>query len=292
MTMGWRGSLWLGALAPFAAQAQDANADPAPSAARADAVLVAGVSGGLVSRTPGDDSPFATASLTRYKGKAYLRLAATAYRGTLRQIDAALPSTYYVASLGAGGNWDGWTLDGYVSYGRQRFGQVETALGKRDSGAGTGSAYFAAGLRGGHVFRAGSRWYISPTAALQALRTRSLRHRIDAAGPVDFQLPESAVTASAALRVDYAFGKTAQHTIGVSAERFVSSNGLTAWRLASNGSSSGVVPLRTPDGWTELGASASFQMRPGLWFDGELRRSFGAIAGDSTTAMIGIRVRI
>lgn len=133
-------------------EARNASILTAGPISSTNAIWVAGASGGLLACDSGPDSPCGTLPLTRYRGGSYLRGDLTAYRGTVRQIDAALPSIYYVGSIGAGGNWNDWIFDGYVSYGHQNYGQVETMAGKRDSQAGLGSPYVAAGLRAGRVF--------------------------------------------------------------------------------------------------------------------------------------------
>ena len=263
--------------------------EPPPSS---PTVLVGGVSSGLIARDGGPDSPYATLSLTAYRDRHYVRGAVTWYRSTLRQVDAALPSTFVVGSLGAGGNWQGWVLDAYVSYGRQSYGQVVTALGARDSMAGRGAPFAAGGVRAGHSFALGARTWLTATGSISAVASRSLRHAVDQAGPADIQIADRAVTGSAALRIDRSVGRL---WIGLSEEHFISTNGSTVLARTADAVPGAPVADRfaasaTPDRWSELGASATARLGKGIWLDLEARRSFGAVAGNTSTATLGLRV--
>jgi outer membrane autotransporter protein len=288
--------------AAHAQQADDRSASTvtpavveAPATAPVEsAIWVAGVAGGLVDRDDGPDSPYAALSLTRYKGKTYVRGAFTVYRSTVQQIDAALPSTYYVGSVGAGGNWDDWVLDIFASYGRQDYGLVETATGRHQAEIGSGSGYFSAGFRAGRILRPAPHWYVTPTLGAQYAETKSLRHRFNFQAGVaeDFELPEHALTFNAGIRVDRAIGSGEKHFIGLSAAHYESDNGLTSWRLeGSFPNLSPPVAVQTPDGWQELGVSGTWRLGSKLWLDTQVQRTFGAIAGDSTTVSLGLRLR-
>lgn len=270
------------------------EADPPSRAKETSPVRIAGVSGGMLDRDGGPGSPYGTFSLTRYSGHGYLRGALTVYRGTVQQIDAALPSTFYIGSIGAGGNWNDWVVDAFASYGRQDYGQVETLVGKRASEAGSGSPYYAAGLRVGRVFRPASRWYLTPTVGIQYTDTKSLRHRIDFATsqPEDFKLRETAVTGNAALRIDRALGAQGQHYVGLSLAHYETDNGLTSWYLEGPPGSENISPDPMADSWEEIGLSGTWQISRRLWLDSQAQRTFGAIAGDSTTFSFGIRLRM
>lgn len=305
MSLRARFAWTLAALTPLAAHAQSAGTqateDGQANTAQTDiaqeipaaspAILVAGISGGAVQRGATQTSPFATLSLARYKGDTYTRVDLTGYRSVLRQFDTALPSRYYIASIGAGGSWHDWTLDGYASIGTQQFGSIETALGERGSTAGDSSGYFGAGLRAGRIFRRGTHWYAIPTLAVQYVSTRSLRHRIDWTGEVDFQLPERSFTLSAAARAGYLFGHDRSGYVGVGVEHFVSDNGLTTWRYERLLTRS-VVAIKQADGWTQVSASGTVRVGKALWLDGEVRQGLGMLSGDTTTAMIGVRWRL
>lgn len=276
-----------------AASTTEVASQPVAAAPPTETIWVAGASGGLLARDGGPDSPYGTLSLTRYRGGSYIRGALTAYRGTVRQIDAALPATYVVGSVGAGGNWKDWVVDGFASYGRQYYGQVETFAGKRDSQAGSGAPYLAVGVRAGRVFRPAPHWYVTPTIGVQYSDTKSLRHRVDfmSGRAEDFQLRERAWTGNATLRVDRAIGKQQQHFVGLSLAHYESSNGLTSWGIAGTPPQNQVRADPTPDSWQEVGMSATWQLSKRLWLDNQVQRTFGAVAGDSTTVTLGLRVR-
>jgi len=261
----------------------------APASDTPHAVWIAGISAGLVERDGGSDNPYASLSMTRHGRTNYLRGAFTAYRGTLQQLDAALPSTYYIGSLGAGGNWNDWIVDAYLSYGRQRFGKVETPAGKRRSEAGSGTPYYAAGLRAGHIFRPAPRWYATPALGIQFSDTRSLRHRIDAGRAQDFTLHEQSITGLASFRVDHTMGSEEQHFVGVAFARYESNNGLTSWN-ASGPTGSSIDLDAMADGWQEIGLSATWRLSRKLWIDNQIQRTFNTEAGDSTMFSIGLRL--
>lgn len=245
------------------------------------AVWIAGLQGGVVDRQGGPDSPYGTLSLTRYSGDAYVRGAFTVYRSTLQLPFAALPSTYYVGSLGAGGNFDDWVVDASVSFGRQDYGLVETDFGKQRSTF-SGTGYFAAGLRSGRVFRPAPQWYVTPTLSAQYVDTQSLRHGFGG----DFELPERAWTGSGAVRLDRTFGASEQNFVGVSLAHSISDNGLTQLSFT--------LPRaqKTPDSWQEAALNGTVQINQRLWLDGQVQRSFGAVAGDSTTVSLTVRLRL
>jgi hypothetical protein len=287
-------------LAASPALAQQAAAVPEPvetvappadtrAASDTEPVWIAGLSGGVLDRSSGKDSPYSTVSLTRYQGSTYLRGAFTAYRGTLQQLDAALPSAYYIGSIGAGGNFGGWVADAYASYGWQDYGAVETDLGKRASLAGSGSSYFAAGLRGGRIFTLAPRLYATPTIGVQYVATRSLRTGFTEGEPADFETRERAWTGLANFRLDRAFGRDQQHFAGLSYTHYESDNGLTALRFSPG--SAAPVGDPTPDGWDEFGASATIGLSRRLWLDGQVSRTAGTVSGDSTTWTLGLRWR-
>ncbi|MFT4025550.1 MAG: autotransporter outer membrane beta-barrel domain-containing protein [Novosphingobium sp.] len=271
----------------------DAPEVEATPIAEQKAIWVAGASGGYLERDDGPDSPYAVLSLTRYKGRTYLRGALTAYRSTIRQIDAALPSTYIVGSIGAGGNWNGWVIDGFASYGRQNYGDVETSAGHRASQVGGGSDYWALGLRAGRIFRPAPRLYVTPTLGLQYAETRSLHHRIDFGNgqAMDFELPERSLTANAAARLDYTLGKEQQHFVGLSLAHYESTNGSTSWHLDGIPPNQNAVADPTPDSWQELGVSGTFRLNRKLWLDTQAQRTFGAVTGDGTTVSVGLRLQ-
>lgn len=253
-------------------------------------IVVAGVSGGVVARDGAQDSPFGSLAITRYQGGSYLRASYTGFRGSLQQTDGSVRSTYQIGSVGAGGTWRGWVADAYVSAGWQDYGTVDAAP-RTDSG----SFYGAAGLRAGRALRPGTHWYVTPTLGIQYVASHSLRSRFDPVlgGIAGFELPERALTGTAALRVDRTFGANQEHYVGVSLTHSESDNGLTSWVLAPGGN--GLLQPRaekTPDSWDEVAVAGTWQMKQGLWLDGQVQRTNGAVAGDSTTVMLGVRVKM
>lgn len=319
-------SVWL--LAPGIAHAQLVSIEPIapaeetdrieiePVPLAVDAIWMAGLQGGLIDRDGGANSPYATASITRYSQQTYLRAAFTVYRSTLRQVDTPLPSSYYIGSLGAGGNFDDWVLDAHVSYGQQRYGLIRTAMTTvRSDNASTN--YAAAGVSLGRVIRPAARLYLTPTVEIEYIDTKSLHHGFELGQPVDIEVNEHIWSGAATLRLDRTFGAYEQNYFGIAASHHRTNTGLTQLYPASSsgiavggvtgggiavppppeageiigGAPSGLVLVRTPDNWQELEVSGTIQLSRQLWIDGQLQRSFGAIAGDSTRATLGFRLR-
>ena len=318
---------WL--LVPVAAHAQLISIEPVqqdeavdriaiePVSSAPGATWIAGFQGGIIDRDGGAESPYVTALVTRYSQQSYIRAAFTAYRSTLRQVDTPLPSQYYIGTIGAGGNVDGWVLDAQVSYGRQRYGLIRTAMTMvRSDYAAT--SYAAAGASLGRVIRPAARVYLTPTVQIEYVDTRSLHHGFDLGSPADIEVNEHIWTGAATLRLDRTFGAYEQNYLGLGVSHRRTNTGLTQLYLSSpagiavggvtgsgiavppppptgeiiGGAPPGLVLVRTPDSWQELEASGTIQLTRRLWLDGQVQRSFGAIAGDSTRATLGFRLRL
>lgn len=286
-----RVSLALLAALPAPALAQeiaDPQSPPAP-------VWVANVTGGVIDRADVSASPYATAAITRYKGPSYLRAALTAYRGARERSGGPAASRYYIGSLGAGGNFRNWVVDGYASFGWQRYGTIEalpelpapTAIPK-------GTPYAAAGVRAGRIFALTPRLYATPMLGAQFITTRSLRQSFTydpSAGvlPSVVEAREKAWTGIASLRLDRSFGPGGRNFAGLSYTRYESDNGLTALAFAPG--SSALVADATPDGWDEIGGSATIGLTSRLSLEGQALRTFGAVSGDATTLSLGLNIR-
>lgn len=249
--------------------------------------------GGVLVRDGGPTSPYAVASLTRQLGRIYLRGAVTGYKSTLVQPDVALPSTYVIGSLGAGGRFGNWLVDSYVSLGHQKYGQIETPLGSRDSQIGSGSSYFASGISAGRVFQPAQRWFVTPSLSAQYSHGKLLRHRIDAGQAIDFETDEPAWTGIAGLRVDHTLGREGRSNIGLWLSHHETGNGLSELVLsAAPGSGPGPVTVTAShraDSWEEAGGSVTIALTRRLSLDLVANRSFGALAGDSWTGSAGLK---
>lgn len=271
--------------------AQDA-ADAAPSWAIA-------VSGGISARDDGPDGSWQTLSLTRRVGRGYVRGTVMRYHGTLLQADIALPSDYYVATIGAGGNFGNWVVDGWASYGRQDYGRISTtsadgvATSRATTGA-KGSDYYAVGGDFGRVVPLGGNFYLTPTVAGSFANGRLLRPAPTGTDFTDIETREPTFSANATMRLDYAFGASRSHYVGLSVSRNWTSNGVSALRLHPSEQDDGSYRFdldskHYADGWFEAGASASMRLGDTLYLDVFGSRSFGVLAGNVTTAGATLR---
>ncbi|WP_160146766.1 hypothetical protein [Sphingomonas carotinifaciens] len=259
----------------------------APSAQQVPSDWIATLTSGVITRDGDTAQPYVVAGLSRKIGRGYLRAAVTGFRSVVRQVDAVLPSTYAIASLGAGGTFGSWFVDGYVSGGRQRYGGVTTPLGTRASQIGQGSGVYGAALNGGRFVALSPRLYLTPSASLQFSTNRALRSSLTSLGPVDYETSERAWTGSATVRVDRYFGGANQHLAGLSVSRVQTTNGAT---LLAAGAMGGTTTTSVADGWFVLGSSASVRVAPRLWIDGSATRTITTRSGNFAVLSLGVRL--
>jgi len=268
--------------------------EPSTTTPPAEPLWTLAASAGVSSRDDGPDGSWQTLALTRRLGRGYVRGSMMRYNGTLQQSDAALPSDYYVGTLGAGGNFDNWVVDGWMSYGRQRYGKISTASGSRSSTGAKGSDYYAVGGDFGRVVPLGSRFYLTPTVAASFASGKLLRPAPTGSDQIDLETDEPTWSGNATMRMDYAFGAARSHYIGLSISRNWSSNGVSALRVRPSGDGDGTPAFALDskhyaDGWSEIGTSANMKLGRNLYLDLFATRSFGALAGNVTAAGVGLR---
>lgn len=297
------------ATTPIAAWAQDSDAaadritvatgDPMP-APEPDPLWTLAASGGISARDDGPDGSWQSLSLTRRIGRGYVRGTAMRYHGTLLQADVALPSDYYVGTIGAGGNFNNWVVDGWASYGRQQYGRISTTstsgttsgTGSRSSTGGKSSDYYAIGGDFGRVMPLGGQFYMTPTIAASFANGRLLRPAPTGSGLTDLETGEPTWSANATMRIDHAFGPAGVHYAGLSFSRNWTSNGISAlaFRPAKDGSERFVLDSKHyADGWFEAGAAASMKLGRGTYMDLFATRSFGVQAGNITSVGATLR---
>ncbi len=295
------------AMAPSPAAAQDAgtqaNADASADPTSASGAYLSAAalqwdlsaSAGISVRDDGPDGSWQSLSLSRRIGRGYARATLMRYHGTLLQADVALPSDYVVGTLGAGGNFDNWVVDGWVSYGRQHYGRISTATtggsggGSRSSTGAKGSDYYAIGGDFGRVLPLGDAFYLTPTIAGSFAKGRLLRPAPTGSGLIDLETDEPTWTASAAVRIDRAFGPAGTHYAGLSLSRNWTSNGVSALRLRPGVGGPSLDSRHYADGWSELGANASMALGARLHLDLFATRSIGMEAGNVSAAGAALR---
>ncbi len=253
-----------------------------------------GVSGGLSVRDDGPDGSWQSLALSRRIGRGYVRASAMRYHGTLVQSDTALPSDYYIGTLAAGGNFDNWVADGWISLGVQDYGRISTSEGSRESTGAHSSTYYAIGGDFGRVFVLSPTWYVTPTLAGSYAYGKLLRVAPTDTDFTDLETEEPTFSGSLNLRLDHAFGPGKVNYAGLIASRHVSSNGLSEVLLGSLDSSDGTTPTslesrHLSDGWFELGATSSLQLNPCLHLDVYATRTLGVAAGNITSGGLSLR---
>jgi hypothetical protein len=250
---------------------------------------------GASNRDQGSDGSWQSLALTRQIGRGYVRGALMRYHGTLLQANTALPSDYLVGTIGAGGNFDNWVVDGWASYGRQDYGRISTDAGSRDSTGASGSDYYSIGGDFGRVIPLGPRWFATPTATVAYAHGRLLHPAPDGTGLVDLETEEPTWSSAATLRLDHAFGRDANQYVGLSLARAWTSNALSEvivrnFHDVEYAARTGLLPARhISDAWWEIGATANMRITDSLGIDLYATRSFDALAGNTTSAGISLR---
>lgn len=273
--------------------AQDGDTVPPGDSKPWSFALAAGAS----NRDQGSDGSWQSLALTRQIGRGYLRGALMRYHGTLLQANTALPSDYLVGTIGAGGNFDNWVVDGWISYGHQDYGRITSDSGSapRDSTGASGSRYYSVGGDFGKVIPLAARWFATPTATVSYAHGRLLHPAPDGTGLVDLETDEPTWSSAATLRVDHAFGQNANQYVGLSVARAWTSNALSEvvvrdYHDVAYAARTGLLPARhTADGWWEVGVTANMRITDSLGIDLYATRSIGAIAGNTTSAGISLR---
>jgi hypothetical protein len=292
-----------------AARAQEAPAEPAseveateepksetPPEAPKPTPWTVTASAGVSNRDDGPDGSWQALSLTRQVGRGYVRGGLMRYHGTLIQAYTALPSDYYVGTLGAGGNFDNWVVDGWASYGRQDYGRITREWGgSRESTGARSSAYYAVGGDFGRIFPLSPRWFVTPTVVGSYALGRLLRPAPDFTGLVDLETREPTWTLGSTVRVDHAFGRNADHYVGLSVSRNWTSNAVSQvtggqFEDLNDIRRSGLLDSQhTADAWWEVGVSANMKLTDRLHLDLYASRSFDALAGNTTSAGVSLR---
>lgn len=286
---------------PAAAQDDETTASDSITVAAADAepafpaepLWSATVSAGISARDGGPDGSWGSLSLTRRLGRGYLRGSLMRYHGTLLQADVALPSDYTVGTIGAGGNFENWVVDGWASYGRQDYGRISTAAtnggGSRLSTGANGSDYRAIGGDFGRITPLGPGFYLTTTVAASFADGRLLRPAPTGSGLADLQTDEPTWSTNAVLRIDRAFGPSGVHYAGLSISRNWTSNGISALRLRRGEQGFELGSKHYADGWSEAGATASMKLSEHVNLDFFATRSIGLDSGNITAAGMTLR---
>lgn len=248
-------------------------------------------SAGASARDDGPDGSWQSLAVTRNVGRGYVRAGLMRYHGTLVQSDAALPSNYYVGTISAGGNFSGWVLDGWASYGKQVYGNISSSTGSRESNGAKSSDYYALGGDFGRVVPLGGSWYLTPTVAGSFAYGKLLRPAPTGTDFGDMETSEPTWSASGGLRLDYAFGHSRQNYVGLTASHNWTSNGVSNVRIISDADDTAVRidSDHKADRWTELGATGSVKLTQRLRLDAVAARGFGVASGDYTNLGLSLR---
>jgi hypothetical protein len=298
-------------LAGAPALAQDSGPVAAPEAGASATVeqpvairpvWVAALSAGATRPDGGDAGDFESISLTRHAGRAYVRAGVSRYRGTVRQIDTATPSHYLLANLGLGGNFGGWLVDVYGSYGRQVYGPIAQNGALRTSTGARSSAYAAGGISLGRSITLAENWYLTPSASGGFARGRLLRPAPLGRG-TDFETREPTWSGAGTARVDHRLGTRRVTYLGGYLTAHYSSNAVSQVAAPAAGGGPGApgTAVQTAaiadashrsDVWVEAGLTGMTALSDRLWVDWFVSRTARQVTGDTVTAGAGLRLRL
>ncbi|MCJ2184159.1 autotransporter outer membrane beta-barrel domain-containing protein [Novosphingobium sp. 1949] len=252
------------------------------------------LSGGLAARNDGPDGNWQSIALSRRLGRGYVRGSFMRYNGTLIQANTALPSNYYIGTLAAGGNFNNWVADGWVSYGVQDYGRISTDTGSRESAGSKSSPYYALGADFGRIVTFAPNWYMTPTVTASFAQGKLLRASPDTTLLNDLETDEPTLTGSLTMRLDHAFGRHDNHYFGLIASRHWSSNGISRVVVGETASDDDSTPvslrsIHRADGWFEFGATGSLEVTPSLHLDLYATRTSGVASGNTTSGGVTLR---
>ncbi len=251
----------------------------------------ADVSAGVAPRDGGPTGTYEALSLRRQLGRSYVQLGAVHYNTALQQGGISVPSNYGVGTVGFGGNYDGWVLDTYASYGRQTFGAVQDDGVTRPSTGIGGSPYWGGGVSFGRMFAASPRVFLTPTASVAYAWSRLLRPVPFLSGNADLDTSEPTWTTAGRLRLDWLPGHDRKSFVGLSVGALWSNNATSqigGWGGGVSGTSAPTTS-HVHDIWAEVGAHASLGVSRSLRLEATATRTLGLISGNGTTVGLGLR---
>lgn len=252
------------------------------------------LSAGLAKADGFDTGDFQSLALTRQHHGSYWRGTLSRYRNTVRQFGAQSVSNYLVATLGAGGNWAGWLIDGYASAGRQAYGTIRQTSGNRSSNGPQGSAYYALGLSVARSVTPVRGWFLTPSLSGSYAHGRSLRPA--PGNGADFDTAEPAWNGAGTVRLDHRISANRPSYLGAYAAARVTSNARSdllpiAGPPSGRGGPPALQAVHVHDVWAELGVTAIVSLSDRLWIEGFASRTVGQVTADSSSGGIGFGVR-
>jgi hypothetical protein len=256
----------------------------------------AGVSAGVAPRDGGPTGVYEALWLHRQLGRSYVQIGAvhdntTAELGSDATGRATVISNYGVGTVGFGGNYGGWVVDTYASYGRQTFGAVRDEGDVRASTGITSSPYWGGGVSFGRMVAAGSRLFLTPTASIAYAWSRLLRPVPVGSGASDLSISEPTWTGAGRLRLDWLPGHDRKTFVGVTLGALWSNNatsqigGVGGW----GGGAGTLTTSHVHDVWAEVGAHAALSVSRSLQVEATASRTLGLVAGNATTVGLGLR---
>lgn len=254
------------------------------------------ISGGSTTLENRGNQPFYSIGVTRNLGNGYVRIAATHVDTRDGQgLLGAVPAKTNQITLSGGTSFGSFSLDGYGSLGKRKFGAeaFRRANGASINIASNGkTAAFGASLT--YDLPLGQHGFFSPFAALDYSRVDTARAIVaPVAGLITRKEKQDGVTFTLGGTAQRLFGTGDAHSVGLYGA-FVTSSNTTAY----NRGTSPVAAARllgaldvpgSKDSWGEYGATASFRIAKPVTIDLSVIRTAGFVGAESTSGSVGLR---
>ena len=242
------------------------------------------------------DQPFYSVGVTRALGDGYIRLSGAHIDTRDGQgLLGAVPAKTNQLTLAGGTSFGSFSLDGYVSLGRRKFGAEAfrrtngTTINVTSNGKTS-----AVGVSLTYDVPLGQRGFFSPFASLDYSRVDTARAILaPVGGLITRKEKQDGATLTLGGTAQHMFGAEGRHSIGVYGA-FVTSSNTTSY----NRGTSPVAAARllgsldvpgSKDSWAEYGATASLRVAKPLRLDLSVIRTAGFVGSESTSGSAGLR---
>ena len=254
------------------------------------------LSGGTATLENRGDQPFVSIGVTRNLKNGYVRLSATHVDSRDGQgLLGSVPAKTNQFTLAGGTSLGSVSLDGYVSFGKRKFGAeaFQRATGQALNITSNGKTS-AIGSSLTYDVPLGHHGFFSPFAALDFSQVDTARAiAVPVRGLITQKEKQDGVTFTLGGTAQFLFGAEDAHSIGAYGA-FVTSSNTTAYNRGTSPIAAARLlgALDVPgakDSWAEYGATASFRVAKPLRLDLSAIRTAGFGNAQSTSGSVGLR---
>lgn len=254
------------------------------------------LAGGTATLENRGDQPFVSLGVTRNLKNAYVRLSVTHVDTRDGQgLLGSVPARTNQLTLAGGTSFGPVSLDGYVAFGKRKFGAeaFRRVTGQTINITSDGKTS-AIGASLTYDIPLGQHGFLSPFAALDYSRVDTARAiAVPVRGLITQKEKQDGVTFTAGGTAQFLFGAEDAHSIGAYGA-FVTSSNTTAYNRGTSPVAAARLlgALDVPgvkDSWAEYGATASFRIARPMRLDLSVIRTAGFGNAQSTSGSVGVR---